>query len=75
MAAAECRFSCYNFKSSHQVKGALFYGNSTNICCIIDCSKLRTRSLNKVVVDFTFSEVEGLQFLALLGNDLFCACG
>ena len=29
----------YNFRNSHRVVGVLFYGNNTNICTVIDCSK------------------------------------
>ena len=44
----------YNFRSSHRVVGVLFYGNNTNICTVIDCSKFGVKVFEKGCGRFNF---------------------
>ena len=60
----------YDFRSSHRVEGVLLYGNSTNMCFVIGCSKVGVEVSRMNKVDFIFSGVAGLQSSALLGTPL-----
>ena len=44
----------YNFRSSHQVEGVMFYRNNTNICSAIDCSKIGAGVFEKGCGGFHF---------------------